>query len=67
MKFSTKSFSIDKKYHAELQDKIDTFREATKTTKALFLTMVTTFGITKNEYSIGLVQNSLLMDELFRL
>jgi len=67
MKFSTKPFSIDKKYHAELQDKIDTFREATKTTKTLFLTMVTTFGITKNEYSLGLVQNSLVMDELFRL
>jgi len=67
MKFSTKPFSIDKKYHAELQDKIETFREATKTTKTLFLTMVTTFGITKNEYSLGLVQNSLVMDELFRL
>lgn len=65
MKFSIKPFSIDKNYHAELQDKIETFRAATQTTKALFLTMITTFGLTRNEYSNSLVQNSLTMDNLF--
>jgi len=65
MKFSIKPFIIDKKYHAELQDKIETFREATKTTKSLFLTMITTFGIVRNEYSNDVVQNSLKMDDLF--
>jgi len=65
MKFSIKPFTIDKKYHTELQDKINTFRTATQTTKATFLTMITTFGITQNEYSINLVQNSVTMDDLF--
>lgn len=65
MKFSIKPFTIDKHYHAELQDKIETFRVATQTTKSLFLTMITTFGLTRNEYSNGLVQNSLTMDDLF--
>jgi hypothetical protein len=65
MKFSIKSFTIDKNYHAELQDKIETFRTATQTTKSLFLTMITTFGIARNEYSNNLVQNSLKMDDLF--
>jgi len=65
MKFSTKPFSIDKKYHTDLQGKIETFREATKTTKSLFLTMITTYGIERNEYSNSLVQNSLKMDDLF--
>lgn len=65
MKFSIKPFSIDKNYHAELQDKIETFRATTQTTKALFLTMITTFGLTRNEYSNSLVQNSLTMDDLF--
>jgi len=65
MKFSIKPFTIDKNYHAELQDKIETFRTATRTTKSLFLTMITTFGIARNEYSNNLVQNSLIMDDLF--
>jgi len=66
MKFSVKPFTIDKKYYAELQDKIETFRTATQTTKSLFLTMITTFGVTRNEYSNSIVQNSLKMDDLFK-
>jgi uncharacterized protein len=65
MKFSIHSFTIDKDYAEELQDKIDTFRAATKTNKTLFLAMITTFGITRNMYSNGLVQNSLKMEDLF--
>ena len=66
IKFSIKPFIIDKKYHAELQDKIEVFRTATKTTKSIFLTMITTFGISRNEYSNDLVQKSLTMDDLFK-
>jgi hypothetical protein len=65
MKFSINPFTIDKKYDAELRDKIATFRAATKTTKSIFLTMITTFGITRNIYSNSVVQNSLKMDDLF--
>lgn len=65
MKFSIKPFTIDKNYHSELQDKVETFRTATKTNKSLFLTMITTFGIARNEYSNEVVQNSLKMDDLF--
>ena len=65
MKFSIKSFTIDKGYYSDLQDKIETFRTVTKTNKSLFLTMVTTFGIARNQYSNSIVQNSLTMDDLF--
>lgn len=65
MKFSIKPFVIDKKYHTELRDKIEVFRSATKTTKSIFLTMITTFGVARNEYSNDLVRNSLTMDDLF--
>lgn len=65
MKFSIKPFTIGKDYLIELQDKMETFRATTQTSKALFLTMITTFGIAKNEYSMGSVQNSLKMDDLF--
>ncbi len=66
IKFSIKPYSIDKKYAEELRNKIGTFKEQTKTRKSIFLTMITSFGIQKNEYSTDLVQNSLCFDDLFR-
>lgn len=64
MKFSIHPFTIDKKYDAELRNKIGTFRYETKTRKAVYLTLITTFGLTENMYS-GNIQNSLNMAVLF--
>ncbi len=64
MKFSIDSFTIDKKYSEELRKKVTVFRSDTGTKKALFLTMITTYGVTQNTYS-GIVQNQLTMDSLF--
>lgn len=65
MKFSINNFTINKKYAEELRNKVGVFREETKTRKAIFLTMITTFGLNKNSYSASLVQNDLTMDVLF--
>lgn len=65
MKYSESTFTIDKKYAGELENKIDIFRQQTNTKKSIFITMVTTFGIKKNEYESRLVQNSITMDALF--
>ncbi|KAA2245854.1 ATPase [Chitinophaga agrisoli] len=65
VKFSINSFTIDKKYADELRRKIGVFREETQTRKSVFLTMITTFGLTNNQYSTSLVQNALTMDVLF--
>jgi hypothetical protein len=65
MKFSINNFTINKKYAEELRNKVGVFREETKTRKAIFLTMITTFGLHKNSYSTSLVQNDLAMDVLF--
>ncbi|MEA5405814.1 ATP-binding protein [Arcicella sp. DC2W] len=65
MKYSINPFIIDKKYANELQHKIGTFKTETKTRKSVFLTLITTFGVQTNNYSAGLVQNSLTMDCLF--
>ncbi len=64
MKFSISEFSIDKKYAETLRNRIGIFRSETKTKKSVFLTMITTYGIAKNEYS-ELVQNELTLDDLF--
>lgn len=65
MKFAVGNFSITKKYAEELRNKITAFRAETTSRKALFLTMITTYGLAKNEYSGALVQNDLSMDVLF--
>lgn len=65
IKFSINSFVITKKYAEELRNKIAVFKEQTKTRKTVFLTMITSFGLQRNEYSNQLVQNSLTMDSLF--
>ncbi|WP_300602031.1 ATP-binding protein [Niabella sp.] len=65
MKFSLNNFTITKKYAGDLRNKIAAFREATGTRKALYLTLITTYGLARNEYSGALVQNDLNMDLLF--
>ena len=65
MKFSVKPFVIDKSYAKTLQQKLWSFMEETGTTKTLFLTFITTFGLKENSHSTGLVQQSLDMNILF--
>ncbi|MEO0788988.1 MAG: ATP-binding protein [Bacteroidota bacterium] len=64
MKFSIHPFSIDQQYAANLRKKIGSFQADTGTKKALFLTMITTYGVNRNSYS-GMVQNDLHMDIFF--
>ncbi len=64
-KFSLDTFAIDKDYSEKLRSKISTFKTATKTKKAVFLTMITTYGVEKNKYATALVQNEVTMDDLF--
>ena len=64
IKYSTDDYTIDKKYDAELRRKLDVFANETKCRKALHTTLVTTYGLVKNEYS-GRIQNVITMDSLF--
>ena len=65
-KFSLDKFTIDKDYADKLRTKISTFKEASKTRKAVFLTMITTYGLEKNKHATALVQNEVIMDDLFK-
>lgn len=64
MKYTRSKFTIDKKYSAILQNKIQRLRDVTKTKNAIFLTMITANGLTANEYT-GEVQNVLTAEALF--
>ena len=53
-------------YAKELESKLKVFRDNTETRKTLFLTMVTTHGVKNIKNHVGLVQNEITMDALFK-
>lgn len=65
MKFSMDTYSIDKSYAEQLRRKIRIFKASTQTKKAIFLTLITTFGLEQGGHGGGLVQNVMEMDKLF--
>ena len=64
MKFSIAPFKIDKSYAAKLRNKIGSFKTATKTRKSIFLTMISTYGVSNNLHA-SMVQKDLTMDVFF--
>ena len=65
VKFSSALYAISKEYAEQLRRKIAVFKAETGTKKAVYLTMITTYGLHRNAHSQGLVQNELMMDVLF--
>lgn len=65
IKFSQGPFTITKGYAAELRRKFMVFRNASRTNKNIFLTFLTTHGLTENAYSRELAQVSLTTSALF--
>ena len=65
IKFYHSEFAIDQNYAKTLQNKIDLFREHTKTTKTIFLTFITPYGLRKNEYSTALVNQEIVLEDFF--
>ncbi|MDZ7899917.1 MAG: ATP-binding protein [Arcicella sp.] len=64
-KFSLDKYVITKEYSEKLRSKISIFKEATKTKKSVFLTMITTYGVEKNKNSTSIIQNEITMNDLF--
>ena len=65
IKFSESEFVIDSAYVNNLRQKVEVFRMISKTKKNIFVTMITTFGISNNSHANDIVTNSLTMDSLF--
>jgi hypothetical protein len=64
MKYATDTFVIDKKFAESLRNKREAFARETKTRKAIHLTMVTTYGVKKNDYH-NMIQSEVKMEDLF--
>lgn len=65
IKFCNTEFQIDKEYALQLERKRDVFQKVTGTKKTIFITLITPYGIIKNEHSTGLVDQELTADHLF--
>ena len=66
MKFANGEFVIDKKYAEELENKMNVFKAETKTKSVIFPTMITTYGVKKNDYHRDIVQGEVVMEHLFK-
>lgn len=65
MKFYNDDVSISKEMAEKLNRRLRVFRRESGTKKQVFLILVTTFGILKNQYSIGLIDKAIVLDDLF--
>ena len=64
IKYANGEYVIDKEYNRVLRNKVETFRHATGTKKALHLTMITTYGVKRNMYGNEIVFQ-VTLDDLF--
>lgn len=64
IKFYNTELSITKSFAEDLSKKVKTFQRITKTKKQLFTVLITTYGITDNDYA-GIIDNLVTMDDLF--
>ena len=64
IKFYNDTFTIDENYSKKLRTKESEFKNSTKTKKGIYISMLTTYGIT-GKHSIGLVSLNLTCECLF--
>ncbi len=64
MKFTRAEYEITKSDYDNLDNKIETFIQQSKTRKSVMLTMVTSFGVKENKFS-GRIQRQVTMEQLF--
>jgi len=65
IKFAKEPYTITKSYAANLRNKIATFKTETGTRKAVYLALLTTYGLKNTTYLHSLVQDDLNMDIFF--
>jgi uncharacterized protein len=65
IKFYNKPYLLTKEYADKLRQTLWAFQSETKSRKQLNWVFISTYGLTSNQHSIGLVANSLSLDDLF--
>jgi uncharacterized protein len=65
MKYYEEAFGFTKTFSDGVKEKMSRFKRVSKTKKQLFLTMITNHPIKQNEYSLELMQNNIVLGDLF--
>ena len=65
LKYYNEPYIVSKKDAENMRKKVAFFRSETRTKKQIFISYITTYGIIKGKYRIGLVDKELLADVLF--
>jgi uncharacterized protein len=65
MKFYASEYELTKKEADKIRIKRELFRAKTKTKKHLMHTLITTYGVKQNEYSLGIIDHDLDIHTLF--
>ncbi len=65
IKYCDEPFVLTKEYSLKLKQKLDVFKKITKTTKQLFVAIITTYGLKNNKHSEELITNVVTLDDLF--
>ena len=66
MKYSKDKFSLSKDDYNNIKNKRERFASSVKTRKAIQIVLITSFGAQHNEYYNELVQNEIMLDDLFK-
>jgi AAA+ ATPase superfamily predicted ATPase len=66
IKYSDLPFRITKQYAESLGEKIDIFKEQTRTKKVIHLTIITVNDILENQYSDVMVNQSLTLEDIIK-
>ena len=64
MKFTSEDFSVDKRYYRTLLSRMERVQEMVSPKTSIHSTLITTFGLKRNEYS-GAFSSVVTMDDLF--
>ena len=64
IKFSISEFSVNGEYDKRLKSRLQTFMDVVKPRSAIRQTLITTYGLRRNEYS-GQFMDVVTMDDLF--
>jgi uncharacterized protein len=65
IKWSKQAYIVSKDYATALNNKIALFKHYSKTSKQVFLTMITSSTLMPNQHSEGIVDRALSLDDLF--
>ena len=65
LKFHNTPFELTKEYAHQLREKVAVFKQQTHTRKNVFITLLTVYGVKRNEHFLETVAQELTLEVLF--